>query len=357
MVLGAVGVLLLAGGFPPSGVPGVYRGGAMLLAGLAVVALCLWGAWRLAAAQRARLLVGLVCAALAGTGVTGLCCFGAETCRLAAMGGAMWFGAVGVGCMAAIGALFAVIFGFLAWRVMHRRLWLAALHLSVALVLLGAGADALYCREQALSLPVGGAGVALPLSKGGSITPAVTAFDVVRYEDGDSYTLLRHEQGSWVQLGSPVRRGDAIVYEGESWPLADLRSVEGMPRHFLVIPGQPLRLLLKNEAPVKEFRAACRVTIRPAEGKPDEVQDFTLRVNAPVTCHGWQLYLMSYRPMRDGSTHVELLARRAPGRFCALLGFLGIILSTICWSLGRTNTPDGRKGGKADEGALPHAER
>ena len=331
MTLGAVGVLLLAGGFPPTGAPGVYHGGAMLLAGLATLGLCLWGTWSLAAGQRAWLAVGLVCVFLAGAGATGRCSFGAEARRLASIGGPMWFGAVGVGCMAAIGALFAGIFGFLAWRIMHRRLWLAALHLCTALVLLGAGVDALYSHEHAISLPVGSPGEPLPLSNGGSITPLITSFELERYEGSETYTLLRHENGRWVQIGTPTRQRDDVVYEGERWPVAQLTRVARMPQPFLLIPGQPPRLLLQNEAPVKEYRAGCRLTIRPGGHLPEQVREPMLRVNKPASAEGWQLYLMSYRPLSDGSMRVELLARRAPGRFLTLLGFIGIMLCTAGW--------------------------
>lgn len=248
---------------------------------------------------------------------------------MAAIGGPMWFGAVGVGCMAAIGALFAGIFGFLAWRLMHRRLWLAALHLCTALVLVGAGADSLYSHEHALSLTVGRAGEPLPLRAGGSLTPLITGFEVEHYEGSESYELLRHEAGRWVHQGTPQRQGEKIVYEGEQWPVSSLRSISGIPRPFLLIPGQPPRLLLQGEAPVKDYRAACRLTL--SRGEQQETQEVTLRVNEPVSCEDWQLYLMSYRPLRDGSTRVELQARRAPGRFLTLLGFIGIALCTAGW--------------------------
>lgn len=329
MTLGAVAVLLLAGGFPPTGVPGVYHGGAMLLAGLVVFALCLWGTWRLAKGQLAQLLVGLLCVFLAGAGAVGLWLFGAEAWRLAGIRGPMWFGAVGVGCMAAIGALFAGIFGFLAWRLMHRGLWLAALHLSTALVLVGAGTDILYSQEQALSLPVGSPGTPLPLGSGGSLTLLVKNFEIERYEGSESYELMRHEGGRWVHLGTPQRQGEYIVYEGESWPINQLKRLAQMPRPFLLIPGQPPRLLLQGEAPVKAYHAYCQLTLR--HGEQQETQELTLRVNEPATCEGWRFYLMSYRPLRDGTMRVELLARRAPGGFLTLLGFIGIMLSTAGW--------------------------
>lgn len=338
MALGAVAVLLLAGGFPPTGVPGVYHGGAMLLAGLAALVLCLWGAWRLAAGQRALLAVGLVCIFLALAGVCGFWSFGAEAYRMARVGGPMWFGAVGVGCMAAIGMLFAAIFGFLAWRVMSRKLWLAALHLCGALTLLGAWGDALYGQEQPLSLPIGSPGEPLPLSGGGTLLPFVTHFDITRYEGSESYTLLRHENGRWVPLGTPQRQGDAVVYGTESWPVEQLQRVARMPQPFLLIPGQPPRLLLQNEAPVKGYRADCRFTIRSGTEQPEEVRELTLRVNEPAAVAGWRFYLMSYRPLSGGGVRVELLARRAPGRWLTLLGLWGIILCTAGWCYHPGNT-------------------
>lgn len=343
MLLGAVATLLLAGGFPPAGAPAVYHGGAMLLAGLGVAALCLWGTWRLAKGQWARLVIGLTSAFLAAAGVMGAWSFGGEAWRLASYGGAMWFGAVGVGCLAAIGALFGGIFGFLAWRAMPRVLWLAALHLCTALVLAGAWVDMLYSETRPLSATVcDGAHTPQPLAiKNGSVEPGITHFEVERYEGGETYSLLRHEGGRWAPEGAPTRQGDVITYGRESWPVGSLKRVPRMPAPFLLIPGEPPRLLLQNEAPVKDYRATCSFTIRRGDREPEQ-REAALRVNEPVECEGWRFYLMNYRQLSPERMQVELLARRAPGRFLTLMGFIGIALCTACWCL-----KPGGKGGAA----------
>lgn len=332
MLLGAVVVLLFAGGFPPHGVPGIYHGGAMLLAGAATCVLCLWGAWRLAVGNRLRMVLGVLCAAWAGVGAIGVWQFGAETCRLAGIGGAMWFGAVGVGCLALIGGLFVVIFGFLAWRVMLRKLWLAALHLCTALALLGAGADWWGGESEILQLQVGASHEKkLPLGDhGAQLSVCVTDFNLTRYDGDESYGLLRHEDGHWALVGAPERRGDMIVWGEESWPVISLVRVAGMPQPFRLLPGKPPRLLMQYEAPVKDYRATCRFSVL-REGKSGEVQEEVLRVNHPAVCEGRLFYLMSYRPLGHGGMQVDLLVRRAPGRFLVLLGLIGVVLSTACW--------------------------
>lgn len=332
VLLGAVVVLLFAGGFPPHGVPGIYHGGAMLLAGAATCVLCLWGAWRLAAGNRLRMVLGVLCAAWAGVGAIGVWQFGAETCRLAGIGGAMWFGAVGVGCLALIGGLFVIIFGFLAWRVMQRKLWLAALHLCTALALLGAGADWWGGESEILHLQVGkGYEKSIPLdAQGARLSVCVSSFDLTRYEGSESYRLMQHENGHWVPVGVPERRGDMLVLDSESWPVSSLTRVAGMPQPFMLLSGNPPRLLMQYDAPVKDYRAACHFSVL-REGKPDEVQEEVLRVNHPAVCEGRLFYLMSYRPLGHGGMQADLLMRRAPGRFLVMLGLIGVVLSTACW--------------------------
>lgn len=344
MLLGAVGVLLFAGGFPPVGAPGVYHGGAMLLAGAAAGLLCFWGAWRLAAGQRVRLVAGLVCLFLAGAGVVGLWRFGGEAWRLAGMGGAMWFGAVGLGCMALIGLFFGAIFGFLARRIMTGALWLAALHVCVGVALVGAWVDLLGSESAVVKLEPGGAAAKASerevAGDGARVTLRVEDFQVERYEGAESYSLLRHEGGRWLPVGTPERRGDVVTLGGESWPVSSLRRVAQMPQPFLLLPGEPPRLLVQHEAPVKDYRARCRWVIHRA-GEADEERVESLRVNEPVACAGRLFYLMSYRPLGHGGVEVELLVRRAPGRFLMLLGLVGAVLCTACWSLGRRE-PQGR---------------
>lgn len=327
MLLGAGCVLLLAGAFPLAGAPGVYHGGLMAALGVAVAALSTWGAWRLARGSMLRLLGGCICAALAGAGGAGCVVFGAECFSYARLGGAMWFGVVAMGCYALVGLLFLGIFTFLALRLMTRRLWLAALHLSLVLLLAGAYADAVGGAAYPCSCIVGAAPVSPRTAPPGfPFRLQVLHFEVERYAAAESYTLLEHRQGRWVPLATPRRSGDALVLGDERWPVSSLVRAPGMPQPFRLLPGAPPRLLLAQPGPVREFRATCRLI--PQQGAAREEQ---LRVNAPISCEGWRVYLMHYSE-HGGRTVVELLLRRSPGRLPALAGMVALILCSIGWS-------------------------
>lgn len=343
LLLGAGCVLLLAGGLPWGGVPGVYRGGLMIILGLVALAFCLWGAWRLARGHIARLLCGELCLFLACAGVVAVWRFG---CSAASFPGevdvdmavtAAIFGRVGLVCHALVGLLFAGIFGFLTLRLMTRRLWLAALHVWLAMLLLGANVD--FCSELTLkmSAPVDASGEAYCAH--GSDTEmmriAVVGFDVLRYEDAATYSLLRHENGAWQPIGAPERQGNELVLGEERWPMDSLRSAPGILQRFALLKGEPPRMLLENPAPVKEYRATCRITLQKAEG--DEVREEVLRVNDPIYCEGYWIYLMNYtQPARfDEPVVVDLEVRRAPGRWLALFAMLGIIMCSFGWAFGR----------------------
>ncbi len=76
MALGAGCVLLFAGGFPQLGAPSLYHGGAMLLLGVLLAGLSLWGALRLAKGNVLRLCFGLFCSFLAVIGLVALLRYG-----------------------------------------------------------------------------------------------------------------------------------------------------------------------------------------------------------------------------------------------------------------------------------------
>ena len=344
MVMGAGGVLLLAGAFPLAGAPGVYQSGLMVLLGQVVMLLCLWGAWRIARGHKGRLLCGMLCMFFACAGIVA-----AWKCTLLAIefpgkeveGGvaALWFGRMGLICYVLVGALFAVIFGFLTLRLMNRRLWLAALHAWVVVMLVGVDIDFVAAGvNQVIKIE-------LPPSRDGStyigfgetgegktyIRIAMLDFDI-RHHEAASCTLLRHANGRWVPIGEPKRQGADYVYGEERWPADSLRSTEGMPRRFLLLPGEPPRMLLEGPTAVKEYRATCRITLIRQEG--DEVRDEVLRVNHPISIEGYTLYLMSYKlpTHKDDPIIVEMELRRAPGRKAVLLAMLGIILCAFGWA-------------------------
>ncbi len=344
MLLGAACVLLLAGGFPLMGVPEVYRGGAMLLLGVLAAVLSAVAGWRLAAGERWRLAAGLVCTFFCCAGVVAVWQFGSSAVGMARMGGPMWFGAVGMGCTAVVGALFTALFGFFAKRVMHARLWLAGVHW--ALVFIAAGAYIDYCAECRVPMTLragASAGVSSVTLPGGREMPldftlTVEDFQLSRYEIR-SYSLHRFEDRRWQAVAALQEAdGELVLPTGERVSVAALRRAPGMPYPFLLLPGEPAQIVMQDVPPVREYRADCRVDTL-YRGRP-ETRRVVLRVNEPLACKGWVVYLMNYRETGDG-TEVELLFRRAPGRLLALAGIVGVILCSALWCWRKTEKQQG----------------
>lgn len=339
MVIGAVCVLLFAGGFPRLGAPDLYRGGAMLLLGVIGAMLSLWGAARLAAGQVARMIAGMLLAFLALAGVAVLFRYGAGAVELAQKGGAMWAGAVGMGCTALTGLLFVAIFGYLATRLLTPRLWLAMAHVSVFLVALGAYLD--FCGEvtATLALPSDGSVRAssvqtedkreLPLG----FSLAVKEFEVSFYDDVARYEIASARNGRWENPQELTLRDGRLWLGDESWPLSDLQTAPGIERPFLLLPGETPRLIMQMPPTVKEYRALCELQTD-YKGMTESRTEL-LRVNEPIECKGWLISLMSYRPMGN-KLLVIMQARRAPGRICAMSGMLGLLLSLAFWCWGGT---------------------
>lgn len=343
MLIGAACVLLLAGGFPLMGAPAVYHSGAMWLLGLLAALVSAVAGWRIAAGERLRLLGGLISVFFACSGLAVVWQFGNQAIEMAQLGGAMWFGAVGMGCTGIVGLLFTGLFGFLAKRAMHSRLWLAGAHWALVLIAVGAYLDA--CGELRIthSTTAGAAekisalrtpdGSTIPLD----FTLTVEQFELTRY-DSRSYTLHRFAEGRWQTVCAlPESDGRLSLPHGESIPVASLRTAPGMPQPFLLLPGDPAQLIMQDLPPVREYKARCKVDTL-YRGRP-ETRRVTLRVNNPLSCKGWVVYLMNYRETAAG-TQVELLMRRAPGRLLALAGMVGLILCCAFWCWGRpASTP------------------
>lgn len=331
-VLGAVCVLLLAGAFPLLGAEGVYRGGAMLLAGLAVLLLSLWGAWRLAAGRKARLCGGLICLFFAGAGVVILWQYSTMAIRMAQQGGPMWAGAVAMSCTALTGCIFTGVFGYLVLKTMDTaRLWLAGAHLSLALLLCGAYAD--FCWEKRAVAELA-AGSGEPLQRltttaGETAEPGfsllVDRFTVTHYDE-PTYTLYTMQGGQPTDPRPAERRGDRLVFGAESCAVSELHTAPGMPHPFVLLPGEPPRVILQNAPAVKDYAAECTLHTT-HRGRPETRHD-TLRVNAPLECKGWLISLVNYTETPHGP-RVQLLFRRAPGRIPTLTGIVGILLCLI----------------------------
>ena len=341
MLFGGIALLLVVGGCPPEGVSAVYRSPVMLALGAAVALLSLYAAWRIVRGQWGYLLCGVGCLFFACAGVYGVWSFGAQGTEMATTGGPMWFGAAAMVCMALVSLLFAIIFGFLTYKIMKGEHWLAALHLSLPLALGGAYLD--YAAEDTAYLRV-------PVPHDSPINiPAtdhrpdfklqITDFALERHSGGESYSLLTHNQGRWEATASPTRRGDYIELGDERWAVTDLKTAPNLSQPYLLLPGKPPRLLLQNPAPIKEYRATCRFTFRDEHGHDTDAVEETLRVNHPLTHEGWRFYLMSYRALNNGGVEVEILMRRTPGRFLMLIGLIGSILCTAGWCFTPLKSP------------------
>lgn len=338
MLIGAACVLLFAGGFPRLGAPELYRGGAMLLLGVLAGVMSLWGAWVLARGMFLRLLVGMLFAMLTIVGLVTLLMYGGRAIELTEQGGAMWAGVFAMGCTAMVGVIFMVVFGYLALKVMTRRLWLAGMHVCVVLITLGAYLD--FCGEEVatLSLPANGSltvssvrtqdGRELPLDF--SIT--IHDFDIHYYESSQ-YSIRSMEQGRWSKPEKlELRDGDLCLGKSEKWPLSALRTAPGIEQPFLLVPGEPVRLIVQDLPVVREYVAHCSLT-QEYRGR-NETSHEKLRVNEPIERKGWVLTLLSHRPM--GNTQLVVMqARRAPGRLWVLAGLSGLMLTTACWCWGR----------------------
>lgn len=281
MLLGALCVLLLAGGFPLMGAEGVYRSGAMMLAGGLSFALAAWGAWSLAAGARARLVIGAVFLFFAVAGLVVLRQFAEMAYGFASQGGVMWWAALAMSCTALVGCIFTGVFGYLVTRLYTPRLWLAGAHLWLAVLLLGVAADAAW-------------EVKLPL-----VLPA----------DGQTEV---HEM---------------VTEQGEILPLNFTLTV----KDFAVEPDDV-------GTGVKAYRAECHI-VTDHKGRREEY-DRTLAVNEPLECKGWLISLDSYRSL-GGVTHVMMQARRSPGRLAFRSGVAGVVicLAAWCWRRKEEETP------------------
>ncbi len=331
MALGAGCTLLFAGGFPLLGAPALYHGGAMLMLGVLLALLSLWGALRLARGNIARLLCGLFCCFMAGIGVVMVLKYGSKALDYAAVGGIMWFGVVGMGCIAAVGVIFSCIFGFLTRKLMQPRLWLAGAHVAAASVLLGAYLDACGEVREFTHLRADGQQLLATYGSGQHLPFQLSAaeFAIDYYEGNETYSLMSfdHSTARWRREGAVVHEDGHFRFGDESWPAGELRRAPGMPRPFLV--AGPRQVILQDAPAVKEYRARCLV--KTLHRGRQEVREEYLRVNEPIEVKGWQVALMSHEQAADGTPQLVLQLRRAPGRFWSLLGMLGLIVCTACW--------------------------
>ncbi len=353
MVLGAACVLLVAGAFPVQGAPAVFRGGVMILLGVVAALLALWGGWRLSAGKHAQFIFGLVCLYFTTSGIITAWMYGCKAVEHAKLGGAMWFGALAMACTMVVGGLFAVIFGYFLLKLMSPRLWLAGAHWCCTLIVLGAMVD--YCYEQ-------NAYIYATLGNGEKIDHVTTTtgqkqplgfalqvndFEVTYYgaeatapqqhrmlitEQGGEYTAAVYMSGRWVPLpkGHLVETGDTLQLAGRSFLKSDVKAYPGLAGNCLLISSS-MPAWADKTGTVKEYSADCTV-YTDHRGRPETRRE-TLKVNHPIACKDWHIYLLSYGydPITNKVTLV-LQARNAPGRWYALAGMVGLIICTACWS-------------------------
>lgn len=360
MVLGAACVLLVAGAFPVQGAPAVFRGGVMQLLGVVAALLALWGGWRLSAGKHAQFLFGLLSLYFTTSGIITAWMYGCKAVEHAMVGGPMWFGALAMACTMVVGLLFAVIFGFFLLKLMKPRLWLAGAHWCCALIVAGALVD--YCTEQTAHIyaTVGSADkidqVKTPAGEvlllGFSLQ--LNDFSVSRYdtpamaqqyhhlmimEQGGTYVACVRMQNRWVPLPPEhlTQEADTLKLFGRTIHKKDVKPHPGLDMPCVML-SEPIPHGVAATGTVKEYSAACTL-YTDHRGRPETRRE-TLKVNHPIACKDWHLYLLNY--YYDAVTNrVTLLvqARRAPGRWYALAGMVGLIICTACWCWWKRETP------------------
>ena len=312
--------------------PETYHSGLMLGLGIASGLVCFIGACALARQHFLRLLAGLLLLGLAALALPGLLFFGEKAVHFARLGGAMWFGMVGMACLAFVSLMIAGVLGYLGFRAMRAPgLWTAAMHLFIVCLLIGVYTDFYRARETPITCSVGGS--AYPAGEH-PFSVQVESYEVKTYEGEETYSLLRHDKGRWQFVGSPKRDGAFVRLGSESWPLTSLlpapKEAGSSAQRYLLLPGSPPRLLLQHAAPVREYIAFCRLkpTINSALSFADGERQFLLRVNEPISFNGWLVYLLS----ADASgKRVQLLLRRSPGRPFIYIGAVGLALCSFVW--------------------------
>jgi hypothetical protein len=211
----------------------------------------------------------------------------------------------------------------------------------VALLGIGAFIDAAYEVRIPVALPADARTELSELrAEDGTTYPLgfrlrVDAFDI-RYYDDATYSLYSFVDGRPGPMQQVERRGDTLHLGEECWPVSSLTRAPGMPHPFLMIPGSPARVLVQNPATVRDYCAKI-VAFTDHRGRP-ETHKAELRVNSPFACKDWRFSLSSYN-LEAGKPRVLLQARRAPGRFTALCGMVGIIICTAVWCWWRKEEP------------------
>ena len=350
MVIGAALVLLVAGASPVLGAPAVYHSGLMMLLGILAALLCFWGGLRIATGKRAQFIFGSICTYFIVSGVMIAWTYGAKAIEYAGYGGAMWFGAIGMGCVMVIGVLFTAIFGFFALKLMSPRLWLAGLHWSCTFIVLGAMID--YCYEEnAYIITTVGSGEKITSvttdtgeKRSLDFTIQVTDFEIDYHDDvtpakrnllitkkNNQYNLYCWRHNQWQEL-PPLHfkiEDNYLCFSNQKFDLSKLKPIPNEDGNMMLI-SEPIPHGLSESGNIKEYRAYCTIDTD-HRGRP-ETRKEVLRVNYPIACKDWKIYLLNYNydPISNKVT-LYLQARNAPGRWFAMVGMVGVIVCTACW--------------------------
>lgn len=323
-LLAAACLLMVAGGLPYGGEPGVLRGGVMLALGVAAAAVCAVATVLGARGRIGRLAGGVACMALAVAGAAAVWEFGCLAAEYAGTGGIMWFGAAGMAALSLVGLLFIAIFGYLGYLAMRENLWTPGMHAAIFLILVGACVDGTLCEQRSLICPVhptSSPELSVDEQQNLPFRIRVRRVEIERYDASTSYAVLQARNGKFEIIGEAEREGDAVRFGKESWKLNDRKDAEGW-----VLPGgKGMRLLMRRPRPVREYRVYCHV----GDGETNEE---LLRVNHPLSHDGWKIYLMDCT--QEGNA-VRLLARRAPGRPGVIGGSVLLVLCAFGWGFSK----------------------
>lgn len=197
-----------------------------------------------------RWLVGLLCLFFAVSGVLIAAQFGAEAWGFARVGGVMLWAALAMGCTAAVGLIFTLVFGYLSTRLFTRAHWGAAGAAALALVAFAWGWNRLDSCDLPLVLPIDGCTEVHELvgSEVGELIPLGFSF-VADAAEGQglrarvlsAYRGRTEQRVLHLQPGEPQRsRGWSLCfcrvacYNGV--PHAELRVIRE-PGHYLLLGG------------------------------------------------------------------------------------------------------------------------
>ena len=193
---------------------------------------------------------GLLCLFFAVSGVLIAAQFGAEAWAFARVGGVMLWAALAMGCTAAVGLIFTLVFGYLSTRLFTRAHWGAAAVLALALVVVAWGWNRLGSCDLPLVLPIDGCtevhemvggevGELIPL--GFSFVADAAEGQGIRARVLSSYRGRTEQRVLHLQPGEPQRsRGWLLcfrrvaLYNGV--PHAELRVIRE-PGHYLLLGG------------------------------------------------------------------------------------------------------------------------